>query len=115
MAQDSLPVAGQALLDGVRTRKVPMKGFKAVNYISFPFPKLLVAIDVTDAGYDRASATTRRLPTVVKLMTTFAAVNCGWWVPPLYFVAIPFRQRLMQSLSRSELGNSLPSPSPRLK
>ena len=38
--QDSLPVAGQALLDGVLTRKVPMKGFKVVNYISFPFPKL---------------------------------------------------------------------------
>ncbi len=38
--QDSLPVAGQALLDGVLTRKVPMKGFKVVNYISYPFPKL---------------------------------------------------------------------------
>ena len=38
--QDSLPVAGQALLDGILTRKVPMKGFKVVNYISFPFPKL---------------------------------------------------------------------------
>ncbi len=47
--QDSLPVAGQALLDGVLTRKVPMKGFKVVIYISFPFPKLLGAIDVTDA------------------------------------------------------------------
>ena len=31
--QDSLPVAGQALLDGVLTRKVPMKGFKVVIYI----------------------------------------------------------------------------------
>ncbi len=38
--QDSLPVAGQALLDGIPTRKVPMKGFKVVVYISFPFPKL---------------------------------------------------------------------------
>jgi hypothetical protein len=38
--QDSLPVAGQALLDGVFTRKVPMKGFKAVDYILFPLPKL---------------------------------------------------------------------------
>jgi hypothetical protein len=38
--QDSLPVAGQALLDGVFTRKVPMKGFKVVVYISFPLPKL---------------------------------------------------------------------------
>ncbi len=38
--QDSLPVAGQALLDGISTRKVPMKGFKVVNYISFSLPKL---------------------------------------------------------------------------
>ncbi len=38
--QNSLPVAGQALLNGIRTRKVPMKGFKVVDYISFPFPKL---------------------------------------------------------------------------
>jgi len=38
--QDSLPVAGQALLDGILTRKVPMKGFKVVDYISFSFPKL---------------------------------------------------------------------------
>ena len=41
--QDSLPVAGQALLDGLSTRKVPMKGFRAVNYISSPFPKLCLA------------------------------------------------------------------------
>ena len=41
--QDSLPVAGQALLDGLSTRKVPMKGFKAATYISFPFPKLCLA------------------------------------------------------------------------
>ncbi len=38
--QDSLPVAGQALLDGLLTRKIPMKGFKAVTYISSPSPKL---------------------------------------------------------------------------
>ena len=38
--QDSLPVAGQALPDGIPTRRVPMKGFKFVVYISFPFPKL---------------------------------------------------------------------------
>ena len=39
--QDSLPVAGQALLDGVLTRKVPMKGFKVEFYIFLsPFPKL---------------------------------------------------------------------------
>jgi len=36
--QHSLPVAGQALLDGLLTHKVPMKGFKF--YILFPFPKL---------------------------------------------------------------------------
>ena len=41
--QDSLPVAGQALPDGLSTRKVPMKGFKAATYISFPFPKLCLA------------------------------------------------------------------------
>ena len=41
--QDSLPVAGQALLDGIHTRKVPVKGFKVVSYISFPFPKLRLA------------------------------------------------------------------------
>ena len=38
--QHSLPVAGQALLDGLLTRKVPMKGFKVVVYISFPLPRL---------------------------------------------------------------------------
>ena len=41
--QDSLPVAGQALLDGVHTRKIPMIGFKVVGYISSPYPKLLGA------------------------------------------------------------------------
>jgi len=38
--QDSLPVAGQALPDGLSTRKVPMKGFKFASYISSSFPKL---------------------------------------------------------------------------
>ncbi len=41
--QDSLPVAGQALPDGISTRKVPLKGFKVADYISFPFPKLCLA------------------------------------------------------------------------
>jgi hypothetical protein len=41
--QDSLPVAGQALLNGISTRKVPLKGFKVVIYISFPLPKLCLA------------------------------------------------------------------------
>ena len=38
--QDSLPVAGQALLDGILTRKVPMKGFKVEITSSSSFPKL---------------------------------------------------------------------------
>jgi hypothetical protein len=38
--QDSLPVAGQALPDGLFTRKVPMKNFRSASYISSPFPKL---------------------------------------------------------------------------
>ena len=50
--QDSLPAAGQALPDGLSTRKVPMKGFRVVDYISSPFLKLLGTIDVTHAGYD---------------------------------------------------------------
>ncbi len=41
--QDSLPVAGQALPDGISTRKVSLKGFKVVDYISFSFPKLYLA------------------------------------------------------------------------
>ena len=48
--QDSLPVAGQALPDGLSTRKVPMKGFRFASYISFPFPKLLAAITSTEAS-----------------------------------------------------------------
>jgi len=44
-AQDSLPGAGQALLDGLSTRKVPLKGFQHVLLTSFPpFPSLLGAI-----------------------------------------------------------------------
>ena len=42
--QDSLPVAGQALPDGLSTRRVPPKGFRVASYISSPFPKLLAAI-----------------------------------------------------------------------
>ena len=49
--QDSLPAAGQALPDGLSTRRVPMKGFRAVSYISSPFPKLLAAIRSTEASY----------------------------------------------------------------
>jgi len=41
--QDSLPAAGQALPDGLSTRRVPMKGFRVASYISSPFPKLCLA------------------------------------------------------------------------
>ena len=37
--QDSLPVAGQALPDGLSTHKIPMKGFKIVSlHLYPPFP-----------------------------------------------------------------------------
>ena len=39
--QDSLPVAGQALPDGLSTRKIPLKGFRSASYISSSSPKLL--------------------------------------------------------------------------
>ena len=43
--QDSLPGAGQALLGGLSTRKVPLKGFQNAILTSFPpFPSLLGAI-----------------------------------------------------------------------
>ena len=48
--QDSLPVAGQALLDGILTRKVPMKGFKVVITSHSPFPSFLGAIDATSVS-----------------------------------------------------------------
>ena len=41
--QDSLPAAGQALPDGLFTRRVPLKGFRFASYISSPFPKLGLA------------------------------------------------------------------------
>jgi hypothetical protein len=45
--QDSLPAAGQALPDGLSTRRIPTKGFRFASYISSSFPKLLVAITST--------------------------------------------------------------------
>jgi hypothetical protein len=52
--QDSLPAAGQALPDGLSTRRIPMKGFRFASYISSSFPKLLgasrVAPGVTTTG-----------------------------------------------------------------
>src|ERR1700679_2811273 len=38
--QNSLPATGQALPDGLSTRKVPMKGFGSASYISSSLPKL---------------------------------------------------------------------------
>jgi hypothetical protein len=46
--QHSLPAAGQALLDGLSTRRIPTKGFRFASYISSPFPKLLGAIWTTE-------------------------------------------------------------------
>jgi hypothetical protein len=55
--QDSLPVAGQALLDGNYTRKVSMKGFKGVSYISFPSPKLCLAQTMWPPARNESSLT----------------------------------------------------------
>ena len=47
--QNSLPAAGQALPDGLFTRKVPLKGFRSACYTSLPpFPSFLGAIDDTE-------------------------------------------------------------------
>ena len=43
-AQDSLPGAGQALLDRLFTCKVPLKGFQLTSCVSSSFPKLLGTI-----------------------------------------------------------------------
>jgi hypothetical protein len=54
--QDSLPAAGQALPDGLSTRKVPLKGFGFASYISSSFPKLLAAITSTGCTDDKPFA-----------------------------------------------------------
>jgi hypothetical protein len=41
--QDSLPAAGQALPDGLSTRKIPTESFRVASYISSSFPKLCLA------------------------------------------------------------------------
>ena len=46
-AQDSLPGAGQALLDRLFTCKVPLKGFQLTSCVSSSFPKLLGTIAVS--------------------------------------------------------------------
>ena len=60
--QDSLPVAGQALLDGLSTRKVPMKGFKVVILTSHsPFPSFTWRKE-SDRGEKQKLANFPRLP-----------------------------------------------------
>ncbi len=41
--QDSLPVAGQALPDGLSTHKISLRGFRFASYISSSSPKLCLA------------------------------------------------------------------------
>ena len=59
--QDSLPVASQALPEGLSTRKIPTKGFKAVHNILSPLPKLLGTITSTRAVFCK-----RHLPPLVR-------------------------------------------------
>ena len=47
--QDSLPAVGQTLPDGLSTRRVPTKGFRALPTSRSPFPSLLGAITSTEA------------------------------------------------------------------
>ncbi len=51
--QDSLPAVGQTLLDGLSTRRVPMKGFRVLATSHPPLPSLPGAIGSTEAGYPR--------------------------------------------------------------
>jgi hypothetical protein len=50
LTQDSHSVAGQGLPDGLSTPRVPLKGFRAVSFISSPFSKLVAAIRSTEAS-----------------------------------------------------------------
>ena len=80
--QDSLPAAGQALPDGVYTRKVPMKGFKAAGYISSPFPKLCLAqLHRPPAAADRRSAQR--------------------WIRPLQIARVASRWRLVSPCTKN--------------
>jgi hypothetical protein len=47
--QDSLPAVGQTLLDGLSTRRVPMRGFKVLTTSHPPLPSLPGAIGSTEA------------------------------------------------------------------
>ena len=86
--QDSLPAAGQALPDGLSTRKIPLKGFRVVSYISSPFPKLLVAISSADARcHIRATCVgpTRRRNFEIALSCPLSSQNFQKVVKPARF------------------------------
>jgi hypothetical protein len=48
--QDSLPAVGQTLLDGLFTRRVPMRGFRALTTSHPPLPSLPGAIGSTEVA-----------------------------------------------------------------
>ena len=59
--QDSLPGAGQALLGGLSTRRVPLKGFRNAILTSLPpFPSLLGAIPENGCRIARSTPATTR-------------------------------------------------------
>ena len=47
--QDSIPVAGEAQLDGLSTRSVPLKGFRVVDYTSSSSPNLAQGVSFASA------------------------------------------------------------------
>ena len=81
--QDSLPATGQALLDGLSTRRVPLKGFRAVSYISSPFPKLLAAIDPTEGRCRMIKLRSRdgRIESLETRKACISTAGAGGWAP----------------------------------
>jgi len=73
-AQDSLPGAGQALLDGLSTRRAPMKGFKLTSCSLSSFPKLLGTIPFAAPTLPRGNATSDALRPP-RLTLTYRAPN----------------------------------------
>ncbi len=68
--QDSLPAVGQTLLDGLFTRRVMMKGFRALATSHPPLPSLPGAIGSTEASNAdfRSSCCNRRFCSVVETL-----------------------------------------------
>jgi hypothetical protein len=56
--QDALPAAGQALLDGLSTRRVPMRGFRVSTTSHPPLPSLPGAMGSTEAPPKHARGST---------------------------------------------------------